>query len=168
MKKVTQKYLKSILSYDPETGIFTWKHRKDRDSHWNGHYAHKEAGSYRGQYRQICFNGKKYYSHRLAWLYMKGEWPKEIDHIDGIKDNNVFSNLRLATKEQNAQNRRRGKNNKSGYKGVFYDTRLRKWKSSISFNKNPIVLGYFDSPEKAYQEYCKAAKKYHGEYARVA
>ena len=90
---------------------------------------------------------------------------EHVDHRDGNGLNNTRANLRIATHTQNMQNRKRHKNNKSGYKGV-YRRRSGKWRAAIRVNGKYISLGSFDTPEEAYAAYCKAAIQYHGEFAR--
>ena len=167
---LTQSYLKSILSYDPETGIFTWKERSDVPKESNSRFAGKEPGyKQKGKntfYRRIVINGKLYLAHRLAWLYMMGNWPpKQIDHIDGNGLNNRFENLRLADNRQNKGNSRIYKNNKLGIKGVH--KRRNRYVAQISISGKCIHLGYFDTPQQASTAYKRAAEKYFGEFARV-
>lgn len=90
-----------------------------------------------------------------------------VDHINLNPLDNRRSNLRIANRSQNATNSGRHKNNTSGFKGVTYSKRERKWQSSIIFNGKTKWLGYFISPELAYQAYCEAAKELHGEFARL-
>ena len=168
--KLTQSYLKSILSYDPETGVFTWKERQDVPKEWNTKYARKEAGSKHKDknnfYRYIGINDKRHRAHRLAWLYMMGEWPpQQIDHIDGNGLNNRFDNLRLANGTQNKANSRARKNNKLGIKGVH--KRGNRYGAEIRISGRKIYLGYFDTPEEASVAYAKAAREHFGEFAKV-
>jgi hypothetical protein len=99
---ITQEYLKSILSYDQGTGVFTWLLKTS-----NRVKVGMQAGTLRNNgYLKINLNGQLYYVHRLAWLYVTGEWPKNnIDHINGAKDDNRWVNLREATHSQNNRNR---------------------------------------------------------------
>lgn len=98
---LSQEYLKSILHYDPETGILSWKVDRRRVK------IGQIAGYLCLGYVAIGIDGKLYKGHRLAWLYMTGEWPKdEIDHINRTKHDNRWVNLREATKEQNCDNRK--------------------------------------------------------------
>ena len=111
---ITQEYLKSVLSYDPETGIFTWKYRQGligKKISWNTRYSEKQAGTIDPVgYLGIAIEYKRYYAHRLAWLYMTGELPKKyIDHLNGNKSDNRFLNLREATNSENQQNQKRAK-----------------------------------------------------------
>ena len=163
--ELTQEYLKSILSYDPDTGVFirlvSFGYRA-------------KAGDIAGSpdkngYLRICISGKSYKAHRLAWLYMTGEWPKDqIDHIDMEQSNNRFSNLREANYSQNQSNRPVRKNSKSGYKGVYFlkNKKDRPWMAQIKVMGKDIYLGMFKTKEMAYSAYCKAAEKYQGDFAR--
>jgi hypothetical protein len=90
-----------------------------------------------------------------------------VDHIDGNGLNNQRSNLRICTREQNQRNRPKNKNNKSGYKGVFWDKERNKWQAKIMVDKKPIYLGRFDDLELAGFVYQEAARKYHKEYACI-
>jgi AP2 domain-containing protein/HNH endonuclease len=94
----------------------------------------------------------------------KGE---EVDHIDTIPLNNRRKNLRLATRIQNSVNQGNRKNNTSGFKGVSWHKTACKWRAEIRVNGKRIYLGLFNTPELAYESYCAAALKYHGEFARL-
>ena len=167
-KNPTLEYVKSILDYDPKTGIFRWKHDHQRFP------AGTEAGSINPNgYRYICIavSGKKpkFLAHRLAWFYMTGKWPiDEIDHRDTDNGNNKWDNLREATSSQNKCNK--VPYNKTGYKGVYYHNAKRRcrWGAAICINKKRKSLGMFFTAEAAYAAYCAAVEKYHGEFARVA
>ena len=168
--RLTQNYLKSILSYDPETGVFTWKERSDVPKESNSRFAGKEAGSKRKggntSYIYIMINFNLYLAHRLAWLYMTGEWPHEdTDHIDGNGLNNRFKNLRLATRGQNKANSRVRKDNKLGVKGV--DRYGNKYRARIRINGRLTYLGYFNTAQEASAAYEKAARVYFGEFAKA-
>jgi hypothetical protein len=153
--------LKKVIHYDPDTGIFTWLILVNINKGNPGDI----AGCLRNDYITIGINGKRYYAHHLAWFYMKGEWPKEIDHWDTNKSNNKWKNLRLSNRSQNMYNTKLRKDNKSGYKGV---SRFRdKWQTKIWVNKECIYLGIYDTAEEAYKIYCEAAEKYHGEFVNL-
>lgn len=128
---LTQDYLKSILHYNPDTGIFTWavsNNQKIKVGDIAG--THESSG-----YIRIRINGKGYRAHRLAWLYMKGVWPKEqIDHDDRVKHNNSWNNLNQATNQENQKNKNKQKNNTTGVTGVFWHTRDKKWTACININ----------------------------------
>lgn len=89
-----------------------------------------------------------------------------VDHIDGNGLNNQRGNLRISTREQNQQNRPKNKNNKSGYKGVYFDKAKNKWTSKIMVNRKAIHLGRFDDVKIAAKAYQDAALKYHGEFSK--
>lgn len=138
---ITQQKLKELLHYSPETGIFTWKVRPA-----NRVKVGQEAGSYSGGYRRIRIDDKRYYGHRLAWLYMYGEFPdRQIDHINEVKDDNRIVNLREASYQLQQQNISSRKNNTSGIKGVYWHKVRQKWMACIVHNYKQIHLGYFDT-----------------------
>src|ERR1700744_5004792 len=103
---LTAGYVRSILDYDPETGIFVWKHRPTHPKSWNTRYAGKVAGrKSKSKYLEIGIDGFLYISHRIAWLHFYGDYPREeIDHIDNNRQNNKICNLREATPQQNKKN----------------------------------------------------------------
>lgn len=159
MAKLTSQQLKQILRYDPCTGHFRWIAGKNFG---------KVAGGPMNGYVRICFgrHGQDT-AHRLAWLYMTGDWPaKFVDHIDGDRANNKWSNLRLARPDQNAANSRRSKNNVSGAKGVSpYRGGFR---ARIMIRGESIYLGDYNTVEEAAAAYAGAAKVGFGDFARVA
>jgi hypothetical protein len=144
---ITQAELKELLHYDPETGIFRWRvSTAPRVKPWD------VAGSPSHGYILIMAKGVRSPAHRIAWFYMTGEWPKhQIDHIDGVRSNNVWSNLRSATLKQNLENLSLAKNNTSGFRGVSWDKKEKKWRAYITHNKKRIHLGYFNTAEEAAQ-----------------
>lgn len=163
MKKcdISQDYLKSILSYNPETWIFIWLVDKSIRSKRGS-----IAGSIRKSgYRVICISGNWCLAHRLAWIYTYGYWPKNnTDHINTIRSDNRISNLRECTASQNGMNRAAQSNNIVGLKGV--SRHMAKFKSRICVNGNVKYLGVFVTPEEAHEAYRKASLKYHGEFSR--
>jgi hypothetical protein len=164
MSELTAERLRELLHYNPETGEFTWlaAPRAQRQ-------AGDRAGFANNGYRLIGIAGHRYYEHRLAWLYMAGEWPPEnIDHRDLDRANNRWTNLRLATYSQNAQNRPIGKANTSGYKGVYWHKIDEKWRAVIRVGGRRKHLGLFNDKEAAHAAYVAAAEKHYGEFARAA
>lgn len=163
-KNLTAERLRELLTYDPETGIFT---RRVRISNCP---AGMIAGTYnisRGQRRQrIGVDGRVYKAHRLAWLYVHGKWPAEqIDHIDGNAANNRIANLREASPTQQMHNKKTPRNNKVGFKGVTKAEN--KFSARIQAFGKRRRLGRFATPEEAGWAYAQAAKSYHGEFARA-
>jgi hypothetical protein len=158
---LTQEQLKSILHYNSETGVFTWI--KSARGGWDG----KVAGCISGTgYISIKILGNRFQSHRLAWLYIYGALPEGmLDHIDGNRTNNVFSNLRLASGSQNNANSKRQNSNTSGYKGVCWHVVCNKWVAQIKKDGKQRYLGSFDCPKEAHEAYKRAALELHGEFA---
>ena len=156
-----------------KTGEFRWKERPREHFEtqrvwkiWNGRHPGAVAGRVNNGYREIGIKNIRYLAHRLAWLYVHGEWPQhQIDHIDGDKLNNLIANLRLATNSQNGANRGAPADNTSGYKGV--SRAKQRWRAVISVKGRYRHLGTFGTAEEAYAAYCKAARELHGEFARV-
>lgn len=163
---LTAEYVKSILSYDPETGIFRWK--VDRGSKIK---AGSIAGSVPGNpnpYVNIKIDWVLYKAHRLAWLIMRGYMPESIDHIDGDGANNRWCNLRECTMTQNKGNSRIYKNNTSGSKGVHYSPGRRKpWRVSVQRERKRKWLSFF-TKEEADSAYLALAKELFGDFARAA
>lgn len=158
---ITDEEARAILSYSPETGVFIWAAKINRYISIG-----EVAGSlnYQG-YVTIMIRGRNYRAHRLAWLLMTGNWPKhQIDHVNGVRDDNRFSNLREATNSQNNRNRIKQANNTSGFKGVSFHNQMKRWRSSIMANGMSKHLGLFDTREEAYSAYCAAADNLHGEF----
>ncbi len=108
----------------------------------------------------ITFQGRRYYSYRLIWLYHKGFYPsKYLDHIDGNHTNDLIENLRECTLSENQQNRKINKNNSSGYTGVT--KKRNKWLARINVNGKHHGLGVYDTPEQAHDAYLEAKKIHH-------
>lgn len=160
---INQEYLKSILYYNPEIGIFTWIAPRPKIKIGDRAGGLDELG-----YMRIKIDGKKYRAHRLAFLYMIGKWPnEEVDHIDLNRSNNKWDNLREATRSQNFGNRHKYLNNKSKNKGVCWDKNANKWLAQIQINKKKIKLGRFSNIKDAKSAYEQAAAKYFKKFART-
>lgn len=145
---ITQAELKELLHYDPETGIFRWRvSTAHRVKPWD------VAGTKDDKdYIEIKHKNIRSKAHRLAWLYMTGEWPRhEIDHEDRVRSNNSWKNLRPATHKQNMENQPLKKTNTSGFRGVSWDKRKQKWEAYTMHNQKKIHVGYFDTAEEANQ-----------------
>lgn len=143
MKPVmSQDYLKSILDYNPTTGAFTWKEKRNSF----GGKAKKGApagGLIKHGYHGIRIDGKLYPSHRLAWLYVYGVMPIcELDHIDTRKSNNAIDNLREVVHAWNAMNTSFRSNNTSGIRGVYYNKRVNLWEAKLTLGYKEKHLGY--------------------------
>lgn len=170
---ITPEYIKTILDYNPDTGIFIWKENPTYPPEWNTKYANKRAGCARPigngvLYRFIGIRKKQYFEQVLAWAYMTGAWPVlTIDHKNKDQLDNKWDNLRLATRSQNQMNRGLQSNNTSGYKGVVWHKIIKKWVARIKIDNKTKHLGCFTSPEEAFVAYCEAAKVLHGEFASL-
>ena len=157
---LTQKRLKELLCYDPDTGLFSWA--RGRSGCKKGQVVGYTNG--RGWLR-VKLDGKHYKLHRLAFLYMDGEFPsEEVDHANGVKSDNRWCNLRKATRSQNMANRKSGGNSVTGYRGVL-PSGDRFW-AQITKDGKRVHLGMYDCPKEAHKAYCKAAKELYGEFAR--
>jgi hypothetical protein len=157
--------LNDLLDYDPETGIFTWKKTLSSSAVAGSiaGYIHNIEG-----YANIKINRKSYRAHRLAYKMYYGLDPvDQVDHIDCDKANNRIANLRDATQTQNMGNTRLYKTNTSGFKGVCWSCKRKKWVAGITINYKKILLGFYKTKEEAALAYEKAAKEYHGEFART-
>lgn len=120
-------------------------------------------------YIKIYYKRKYLYAHRVLWEMQVGEIPEGmfIDHINGFRDDNRISNLRVCTHQQNHFNRTKQSNNKSGYKGVSWHKQKQKWVTQIKVEGRNKFLGFFDDPREAYKIYCIAAITAYGEFARL-
>ena len=157
---ITQMRLKELFNYCADTGIFTRKIAVGRHGrHKKGTLAGTKS---RSGYRVISINSRRYMAHKLAWLYVYGELPKnDIDHINRIKHDNRISNLRLASRSQNMQNVAKHKHNSSGQKGVSWMPSRNKWRAYINYNYKQLHIGTFDTFEDAVAAYKSMAIKVH-------
>jgi hypothetical protein len=156
---MTQDELNNILDYNPTKDEFTWLISTNRRIKIGDRAGciDKSKG-----YRHIRINGKDYLEHRLVWLWYNGYLPtKDIDHINGIKDDNRICNLREATPAENGQNFGKFKNNTTGFTGASFHKRTGKWQAQISKNGKAIHLGLFNTPEEAHDVYLKAKANLH-------
>lgn len=160
---LTAERVRELLNYDPETGVFQW--RKPRAQA----IGKSEAGTINASgYRIMNVAGKLYRAHRLAWLYVYGEMPDGmIDHINGVRSDNRIANLRLADNGKNQMNAKRRSDNKSGYRGVSWHRKASKWSAEIWCDGEKHYLGLFECEKDAHAARVEAAKRLHGEFARV-
>lgn len=149
--------LKALFNYDAETGVFTRRVRTAQRSR-----AGQSAGTAnaRGCVR-ISIDSRLYLAHRLAWLYITGEWPANgIDHKDGNPSNNAFANLRDVTPRINSENQRRARSdNSNGLLGVTNSGA--KFRAGIQISGKKLHLGSFDTPNSAHQAYLSAKRRMH-------
>lgn len=166
----TRALLRCWVHYNPATGIFTWQ----RTTRWQkaGERAdrlRRSTDSPNYYYRSVSIQKKRYQAHVLAWFYMTGEWRfPEIDHKDTDATNNKWSNLRLATRSQNAANTRLRENNTSGYKGISWSSTRKRWCAYINFQGKRIPLGRYKNKQDAVLIRQAKALELFGEFARHA
>lgn len=144
------------MHYSADTGVFTWKHDVNNRT---------RVGSVAGTLSDtgcivITVKGRPYKAHRLAWLYMTGEWPDITDHINHNRTDNRFSNLRNGTVSNNMENQvKPRKGSKTGFMGVT--ARGIKWRAKIMVRGKHICVGTYPSAEEAHNAYVLAKRKLH-------
>jgi hypothetical protein len=131
---------------------------------WSLAFSNKGDGPYFA-YRTPRPERKRILLHRFIVNCPHGNC---VDHINCNTLDNRRSNLRICTQAENRFNSRKSKSNTSGYKGVSWCKDTKKWRSQIKLNGKQINLGHFNNPEKAYEAYVSASKKYHGEFGRIS
>jgi len=159
---LTAQRVRELLDYNPDTGAFVWR------ISLGGIARGSVAGcvAKRGNW-QISADGRRHKAHRLAWLWMTGEWPThEVDHRDGNPLNNRWGNLRAATGAQNKQNQRRPRiDNRSGFLGVYRHATAEDgspiWRARIQLNGKSHHVGLFSDPAKAHAAYVEAKRRLH-------
>jgi hypothetical protein len=160
---LTAEHLRRILIYDPYTGLFKWRASgkgRPKVPDWMAGTLMKVG------YLSIAIGRLAYYAHRLAFLYMTGDWPSEqMDHIDGDRTNNRWSNLREASGSQNKHNTGVRSHNTTGARGV-YRTKDGRFVARIKVGDKRVNLGSFDTTEQASEAYEKAAKEAFGLFYR--
>lgn len=155
---ITQEYLKSVLHYDPDTGVFTWV-AKIAKKICVGNIAGCVTGV--GRYRYIKIHGQTFAEHRLAFLYMTGALPiDEVDHINHNRTDNRWDNLRDVDRKNNGRNHKVSKRNNSGVVGVHWDANRKKWSASITYDGRIIYLGRYSQIEDAAEARAKANVMY--------
>ena len=147
-----------MIHYSPATGVFTWLISPNRNI---------KAGTTAGcldkpkGYLRIMVDGTLYQAHRLAFLAVTGKLPKDqLDHINHVRGDNRWDNLREATNQENSKNRALSKTNSSGVCGVCWNKNAKKWNAQIWVNYKKIHLGYFDDINDAIISREKANIKY--------
>ena len=155
---ISQDRLHALFIYEPETGVFI-----RRVTLCGRAVEGSIAGTLKTDgYVVITVDGYRYPAHRLAWFYMTGAWPKaDTDHINGLRSDNRFSNLREATRSENQQNQKRARsNNKLGVLGVRQHS-CGRFEASIKTTGRWCSLGLFASADEASGAYLVAKAKQH-------
>jgi len=164
-------FVRENMGYDPETGLLTWKVRKqgrvlgkpigkfDKDGYLVVSYS--ENGRKDGRKKRFCV-------HRIIWVWVHGKEPEDqLDHINGNKSDNRLCNLREADTKQNMRNVGKQAHNTSGLKGVSWHKLRNKWRADIKVDQKQVFLGLYDCIAAASLAYQVAADTHHGEFARA-
>ena len=141
-----QENVANFIAYDLESGLATWRQSPARNIK-----AGSSVGTIHRGYLVARFQGKSYPLHRLCWLLATNQDPGDlmVDHVDGNKLNNAFSNLRLCSNAQNGMNRGATKANKLGIKGVCWDAKASRYKAHIQINGKKKHIGNYADLESA-------------------
>lgn len=167
-KPTSIEYLKSILDYNPSTGVLVWRKRGEGSFAtllaarcWNAKYPGKEAGTKWKRYIKVWVEGRGQKAHRIAWAIYHGNWPEgQIDHINGVFEDNRISNLRVVSNSLNQRNTAMRSNNTSGVNGVYYREKYDRWVASICLNGKNKHIGYFKTIEEAAKARKEEAEKH--------
>ena len=155
---LTHARLLELLHYDPLTGHFTWRVKRSQNVLAGDRGGHLHVKGY----VRIGVAGGSYWAHRLAWLYMTGEWPVgQVDHIDGNRTNNAFANLRDVPQTINMQNQRVGRADSTHPLLGVGKPRWGGFRARIKVNGREQWLGTFSTPEAAHEAYVAAKRQFH-------
>lgn len=171
MTRITPDRLRQLLRYEPESGKLFWRERPREDfatnrafATWNSRYSGAEAftNTIPGGYKTGTIMNKSYRAHIVIWAIVTGVWPDhEIDHRNGIRHDNRFSNFKPATSSENKRNCRRYSSNTSGVTGVYWEKRRRSWLVKISTGVRQVVeIGRFRTKEEAIIARKQAERRY--------
>lgn len=165
-----QDILREMVNYDSLTGKITWRPRGI--SGWDKRHAGRPAFVCKvNGYLVGVINGvRSIGAHRVAFKYVHGYLPSEIDHINGIRTDNRIENLRAVSSQENRRNSAMPRANTSGHIGVDYRASKRKFRASITVNTKSIHLGYFDTIEEAIsaRSNAEATHGFHPNHGRVS
>ena len=158
---VTQDFLKEHFEY--RDGHLFWVKPTAR-----GVKIDQQFGCYDNYgYRVGSLKGKRYYEHRLIWLYHYGEWPKDqIDHINGDRSDNRIENLRECAHQQNSFNRKSDRGSTSKYKGVHWSKQHKKWVAGYRYKRKRYYVGYYDTELEAAKAYDLTTASIHKNFQR--
>ena len=156
--KLTADDLHNLFDANYEEGTLYWKKRdesmfssKRSYSVWNARFSGKQAftANHNTGYKHGLIYGKPYLAHRVLFAMKHGEWPKYVDHINGVRTDNRITNLRSVTRTENSCNASKPSSNTSGHIGVSWNNRDKRWVAFISLNKKRKALGNFINIEDA-------------------
>jgi hypothetical protein len=143
---MNQAEARRLFDYDPETGALTWRVRTGPRTPVGDEAGHLTDKGY----RRVRVHGRLHLAHRIIWLWMTGDWPAgEIDHVNHVRDDNRWTNLREATRVENTRNASMRHDNTSGHVGVHWHRQNQKWMARIKVNGKLTYLGTFESKADA-------------------
>src|SRR5215475_3424029 len=157
------KRVRELFDYNPDDGHLRWKVARQRVNKGDrAGYINRSDG-----YRYVCFDYNELLVHRVIWLLMTGKWPKsQIDHKNGIRDDNRWNNLREANNSQNNRNRSSQRNNKLGVKGVNYDPVRKLYRARITIHGKSYTIGRYKTFEEAIEIRKLAEEEFYGDFKR--
>lgn len=163
---LTQERVRELFIYNENTGYF---HRRTTSKGPNSGIGSIAGCIELNGYRSISIDNRRIKAHKLVFLYKLGYIPEMVDHIDGIKDNNIFNNLRDVDQSTNQKNRKLDIRNKSGVMGVRWLSNIEKWQADIRVDKKLIYLGRWKDKESAIAARVQAEIKYgfHENHGRI-
>ena len=145
-------YLRKRLRYEPDTGKLFWLDHEGMPPMWRSRWAGKETFTSKTKKGYLCgrVGDAFFYAHRIAWVMYYGEWPSDqIDHINGVRDDNRIINLRVVNNQENQRNSTMRRDNTSGITGVVWNKTNRNWRATIRVDSRLINLGSFITLEEA-------------------
>ena len=154
---ISAEELRELVDYDPDSGVFTRRKRTSSSTRIGDVVGNVNAGGY----IEMSVGGKRSYGHRLAFLWMTGEIPPVVDHINGVRSDNRWINLRAADAALNAENRRNRPRGANPLLGVSWHRGAQKWTCCIQVRGTYKYLGLFVDPEEAHQVYLAAKRELH-------
>lgn len=187
--ELTLEVANALLRYEPETGKLFWKNRdvsffepggencrEGKRSQlwaanaWNSRRAGKEITTHGNGYIVLAIFNQRYRAHRVIWFMNTGEWPDNIDHINGVTDDNRMENLRSVTNAENRRNMKRYKRNSSGSTGVRWHKGDQKWQARVTVEGRSVHVGSFDGFDEAVTAWQSSALAlgYHPNHGRAA
>jgi hypothetical protein len=162
MTTLTQSQAKELFDY--RDGDIYWRVRTSNNTKMGQPAGYKKKTGYLA----ISVNDRQCLAHRLVWIWHYGDVPDEIDHINGVRNDNRIENLRPATPLENQWNSAKPVTNTTGFKGVCWNKKVGKYMAQIRINGRQTYLGLFSDPAAAHEAYIAAANKNFGEFARAS
>lgn len=167
MLELARRYLRSVYSYDENSGVVAWKRRPVEDFKterawkiWNARFPGTVAGNLTEDgYIDLSIGESRMPAHRIIWLLVYGEMPDQIDHINGIRSDNRLSNIRAVDNKTNLKNQSLRATNKSGVMGVVQRS-YGSWRAEIGVDGKRINLGTFIDKQDAIAARLKAERRY--------